>query len=350
MGKSSVIYVIGLSLIVGLILMNVNRSSHQSMDAYMAYYGRTMSHNIAVAAANVAAQRLLGSPDSSSDFSGSFAGGAFTVRYDDVSTSKKRVTVVTNYNVGGETMGYTTGDEYARDTIVARFEYINFARYGWFTERESNGYRDTSGVTGPYYGASDWKITGDSVFGFAHTNDRFNLGGRPYFYETVTASRGPRLTTVNGEQDPIYNHGYDWSKTIPRDTANISALRSLTNAGSPIESLMVNRNVGMTFTDNTVRVLVPWNTGAVLDTTLPVASLSTTNVIGVINGDLHIKGRYEGRVTVAAFSGAGADSNRGNIWIDGNIIAKDNPAANPSSNDMLGIVAERMTYIGQDNT
>jgi hypothetical protein len=285
MGKSSVIYVIGLSLIVGLVLMNVTRSSNQSMDTYMAYYGRTMSHNIAVAAANVAAQRLLSSPDSSTDFSGSFSGGNFNVRYEDVSPSKKKVTVVSNYNVGGETMGYSTGDDYARDTIVARFEYINFARYGWFTEFEKNGYRDTLGFAGPYYGASDWKITGDSVFGFAHTNDRFNLGGRPYFYETVTAARGPRLTTVNGEQDPIYNHGYDWTKTVRRDTANMSTLKSLTNVGSPIESLLVNRNVGMTFTDNTVRVRIPWNTGTDLDTTLPLASLSTTNVIGVINGD-----------------------------------------------------------------
>jgi hypothetical protein len=48
MGRSSIIYVIGLTLIVGLVLNNITRNSVNSMDTYSTYYGSTQVHNIAV--------------------------------------------------------------------------------------------------------------------------------------------------------------------------------------------------------------------------------------------------------------------------------------------------------------
>ena len=49
MGKSSIVYVIGLSLIIGIALANINETSMGSMDSYTTYFGRTMAHNIALA-------------------------------------------------------------------------------------------------------------------------------------------------------------------------------------------------------------------------------------------------------------------------------------------------------------
>ena len=55
MGKSSIVYVIGLSLIIEIALANINERSMGSMDSYATYFGRIMAHNIALAAANVGA-------------------------------------------------------------------------------------------------------------------------------------------------------------------------------------------------------------------------------------------------------------------------------------------------------
>jgi hypothetical protein len=355
MGKSAVVYVIGLTVLIAIALYNVNQSSVESMDTYSAYFGRTMSHNIALAGANIATNKILFNATYATAFSDSFAGGTFSVHFDSTAPKTKTVTVIAAY-AAGTTL---TGDAIIRDTIRALFQYVMFSRYGWFTDRESNGYLDTNGLPGPYYNASDWKITGDSVFGYAHTNGHFNLGGTPFFQKKVTATNGPSTMTVGGVYNPTFNEGYEWGRTLTRDTANIIALRNNLNTGSPLPaSLFQNRDVGFDFkSDGTIRVLVPWNpggvawgtTGATLDTIVSISALSSSSVIGVEGGDAHVKGTYKGQVTVMALSGAsGPSTNKGNIWVDGNIKAATNPQTNPNSTDMLGLVAERMGYISKD--
>lgn len=343
MGKSTVVYVVGLSVIIGITLMNVNQSTVDSLDTYATYFGRTMAHNIALAGANIGTNKILFSSTYSTAFADSFAGGYYSVQYDSTAPMQKTMLVRSFFNSGGDMI---------RDTIKAVFMYTMFSRYGWFTEKENNGYVSPSGANGPFYGASDYKITGDSVFGYAHTNGKFNLGGRPYFDKKVTATNAPTLMLVNGVKDPVYNEGYEWGRTIKRDTANLVTLKSIANTGTTLPPGVFNNNdVGLEFFgDGTVRVRIPYNTGALHDTTLPITSVAANRIIGVDGGDIHVKGTYKGQVTLAAFKGGGAFVNKGNIWVDGSIVASDNPYTNPNSLDMLGLVAERMSYITKDNT
>jgi hypothetical protein len=346
MGKAAVVYVIGLSLIIGIGLANINESSVGSMDTYSTYFGRTMAHNIALAAANIATHQILFNSTFSSTISGDFGGGKYNVAFHDTgsgSTYTKFMTVESFYNAGGDVL---------KDTVAAVFQRVTFARYAWFTDAERNGYWGSTGKKGPYTGYSDWKITGDSVFGYAHTNEKFNLAGRPYFHKKITATNAPRLMKFGGEKDPIYNEGYEWGVSIPRDTANMGALKAVANAGSPFAPLMANNDVGLEFfADGTARLEIPYKSGAIIDTVVPMSALSSTNVIGVHAGDLHIKGTYRGEYTVSAFRGlTGASKFKGNVWLDGNVVASNSPHGNPLSKDMLGIVAERMSYITKDLT
>ena len=218
MGKSTIIYVIGLSLIIGLVLTNVNRSSLDSMDTYATYFGRTMAHNIALSAANLATNKVLFTPGYNTPFSGSFSGGTYSVAFADTGSGelyRKFMSVTTAYNAGGETL---------RDTVRAVFGRYSFSRYAWFTEWEKNGYVRPNGTGGPYFGASDWKITGDSVFGYAHTNSKFNLAGKPYFGKKVTATNAPTTSTLGGVYSPTFMEGYEWGVTVDRPTGNIATL------------------------------------------------------------------------------------------------------------------------------
>jgi hypothetical protein len=76
MGRSSIIYVVGLTLIVGLVLNNITHNSVSSMDTYSMYYGSTQVHNIAVSVANVGTQYLLNYSAFPSNFGVRFLRGA----------------------------------------------------------------------------------------------------------------------------------------------------------------------------------------------------------------------------------------------------------------------------------
>ena len=334
MGKSSIIYVIGLSLMVAYSLMNISSTSTSSVDNYTAYYGRTMAHNIALAGANIGAQLILATPTFSTNLlDQQFSGGSYNMYVQKLGGGDSaKIKVYSRIDVSGETI---------RDTVLATFKYTPFSKYGWFTEAEKNGY-----VGSPYYGASDWKITGDSVYGYAHTNSKFNLGGTPYFNDKVTATNAPTLMKVNGVSAPVYKSGYQWGITVTRPVANLTNLTAAATAGG---LLIPGSDAALTFfPSGAVAVKIPPSNGSIRNDTVQLSTLAPNGVIAVTGGDLRVTGTYHGKVTVAALKGV--TTNKGNVWIDGNgIIASDNPQTNPSSQDMMGIVSEQSTYITKDN-
>ena len=345
MGRSSIVYVIGLTLITGLILNNVAHNSADSMDVYITYYGATQVHNIAVSTANVGTSYLLNYSAFPTNFGLDFFGGHDSIIY---LANTPRPLWVTLRSIAWTNMVDQNGLLF-RDTVEAVFNHVQFAKYSWFTESETNGYMAPDGSHGPYYGANDWKITGDSVYGSAHTNGRFNLDGTPYFDQKVTAALAAQLGPSG---NPTYNGGYEWSVLEKRPST--AALRTnLTSAatlgGGLFDQTSGMNDVALTFNNDQVRVQIPPN-GSIRDTTLAISTLAPNGVIVVNNADLRIKGTYNADLTVAAFGSAGAATNKGNVWIDGDVVAKTSPVGNPASTDMLGIVAGRMAYITENDT
>ena len=340
MGKSSVVYVIGLSMMIAIAMININKDSSSSMDTYTSYYGHTVAHNIALAGANIATQLIMRTPTYSGDLlNQTFNGGHFDVRITSIAGNGKRVTSTSWVTVSGATV---------RDSVIADLRYTPFWKYGWFTESEINGYKKPDGSNGPFFGANDWKITGDSVFGYAHTNNRFNLAGRPYFNDKVTATKAPTLMTYLGQKDPIYNAGYEWGVTVNRPVSNMTNLEGEAQSAGALVDL--NKDVALTFyPDGRVNVKIPPTTGATRNDTVSMNVLAPTGVFAVKNGDLRLTGTYKGQVTVVALRGS--QSNKGNIWIDGEgIKAASDPSLNSNSTDMMGIVADRMAYITRNDT
>jgi len=188
-----------------------------------------------------------------------------------------------------------------------------------------------------------WKVTGDSLFGYAHTNTRWNLGGRPYFESKVTAFNPPNTMSYNGVYDPIFNGGTQWGITVPRPTVNLSRLETI---ASTTGALVDGKDVGLEFfPDGRVHVKIPATTGSTREDTVTIGALAPSGVFAVRNADIRVKGVYQGQLTLTALTGTASSGLKGNIWIDGNLLANTPPRSNPSSTDMLGLVAERMTYL-----
>jgi hypothetical protein len=345
MGKSSIVYVIGLTMITGLILNNVAHTSASSMDVYLEYYGSTQVHNIAVSTANVGTSYLLNYSAFPANFGLDFFGGHDTIIF---LANTPQPLWVTLKSIAWTNMIDKNGLIF-RDTVEGVFRHVQFAKYSWFTESETNGYKAPDGSQGPFYGSNDWKITGDSVYGSAHTNGRFNLDGTPYFDQKVTSGLAPNL---GPSANPFFNGGIEYPVLQKRPNtatlqANLTAAATL--GGSLFDESSTANDVALTFLNDQVHVQIPPG-GSLRDTTLAISALAPNGVIVVKSADLHIKGTYNGDMTVAAFGGTGAATNKGNVWIDGDVIAKTSPVGNPASSDMLGIVAERMAYITEDPT
>ena len=343
MGKASIIYVMGLTLIVGMTLNNVSRNSVSSVDAFTTYYGTSQVHNIALTGANIGTNYLLRSGAIPGNFGFSFFAGRDSVIYLGATPQPLWVTV------RSVAWTSTTGKDglVFRDTVEGVFKNVQFAKFSWFTESEMNGYVDENGNPGPHNGGNDWKVTGDSVFGPAHTNNRFNLDGTPYFNDKVTAGFAPNL---GGSANPTYNGGFEWG--INRRRPNTASLESrMTTGAGWLYDGGGTSDVELTFMNSNVHVRIPPASGSVRDTVMPITSLAPNGVIVVKNADVRVKGTYSGAVTVAAFKGtSGSGLNKGNVWIDGDIVASTNPVSNPNSSDMLGLVAGRMAYIARDDT
>ena len=345
MGRSSIIYVIGLTLIVGLVLNNSTHNSARSMDVYITYYCATQVHNIAVSTANVGTSYLLNYSVFPANFGVDFFGGHDSIMY---LANTPQPLSVTIKSVAWTNMTDQNGLIF-RDTVEGVFKHVQFAKYSWFTETETNGYKAPDGSNGPFFGSNDWKITGDSVYGHAHTNGRFNLDGTPYFDQKVTSGLAPNL---GPSADPFFRGGIEYPVLQKRpNTATLQAklTAAATLGGSLFDEGSTTNDVTLTFMNDQVRVQIPRD-GSAKDTTMALSTLAPNGVIVVKSADLHIKGTYNGDITVAAFGGAGAATNKGNVWIDGDVVAKTSPVGNTSSTDMLGIVAERMAYITADPT
>ena len=343
MGRSSIVYVIGLTIIVGLSLRVVSGNSVRSMDAYLDYYGQSQVHDIAISGANVGTNYLLSYPVFPSNFGVTFFGGRDSVYYIQDFPQNDWVTL----RSVASTASLDVFGRPFRDTVEASFKHVQFAKYSWFTENEVDGYVGPDGTNGPYYGLADWKISGDSVWGPAHTNGAFNLDGTPYFDALVTSGLAPNL---GPSAHPVYNVGINYPVHQVRPTTaalqqDLTAAATL--GGGYIDQSGTTNDVSLTFLNDRVRLQIPPGGGG-RDTTMYLSALASNGVIVVKSADVHVRGTYRGAYTVAAFTGTGV--NKGNVWIDGDVVASVNPVGNTASTDMLGIVAERMAYITQDLT
>lgn len=336
-GKGSLIVIIGFTLIFGTAGRYWNRTSNAAIENFVDYYDSTTSHNIAVSAANIAADSLFINPaDTSLDLSGSFLDGNYRLRtYTLTIAGTKYVQLLA-------TSSYQGRRGTLRDTVKALLKPRTFNEYAFFSQNENNTY---------------W-ITGDTMWGPYHTEDRLFVSGTPVFYGKVTALNGTSPRTLpSGSTNPYFYGGHEWGVTVPLP-GNISkttaaATKTLSYSGSS-----GNYDVFFKFSSDASGAKVTYHTQTETvtyhpysktttvspDTTVPLSSLGDPPVIVVENGDVHVEGVIDGNVTVVAGQGPTGSSKSGNISIEGSIRYKDDPLKG-ASDDMLGLVADNDVHL-----
>ncbi len=341
------IYVIGLSMLTAFAVLNLNKTSLSSQDTFSMYFSKSMVHNIALAGANIGTHLCLNDTAYSTNLTNqAFNGGSYDIT---ITKSGDSTRIRSIGHVPTRYYDYAVGSWKTEmlDTVEAKLQRLYFSRYGYFSGSETNGYMSPTSNAIP--GGSMWKVTGDSMYGPVHTNGGWNFSGQPYFDSKVTAANNPTLSNFVGPPNPIYNGGYQWGVTVGRPIARLNEIENGASSGGKLWTAASTGNQDLRLTFNSagsVRVRIPWNTGGTKDTTYAsISSLAPNGIIAVKGIDVRVEGTYNGKATILARTTGSSGNLKGNIWIQGDLVAADNPKTNNNSDDILGLVSERMTYV-----
>jgi len=209
----------------------------------------------------------------------------------------------------------------------------NYARYIWFTDRETFG------------GTNVWFWTQDRLNGPTHTNGHFNIYGNPVFTGEVRSvddyikfynnGNNINLSAIsNSPYDiPDFQAGMNFNAEQSNMPSQALNLRSASSSGGlrlqGDTTIVLNANGTMNVTNsdkgwNNHNMALPANGALFVD---------TKNGKG---GNLTISGSLSGRLTV----GAARD-----VYLPSSLVYANDPRTNPSSTDTLGLIAENDVVI-----
>lgn len=326
-GKGAVFLVLGFSTIFLMYAIRILNFGTTSIDAFADYQRKTMSYYLATTGANFACNAIYLTPGWSAGYKGiPFNGGTITVTVKDLPKDRKQFTSISDY------YGY-------KDTIIVTVQPSSFAKFGNF-----------------YSNLSAWPATGDTFDGPFHTNKDLTVYGNPVFLGKTT-SKGGLVKKLN-PSNPVFYGGYESGVNIPLNL-NTNDYVGLSQSGGKYFESPVNSksfmNVDMTFnSDGTVTYKTQigpnkntWDAWSA-PTTVHLNTLAPNGIIMINKGNITMRGVVSGQITVV--TGKKGGDGMGNVFIDNNLTYKTDPRTNPTSTDMLGIVADETITVTFNNS
>lgn len=326
-GKASLFLVLGFSVLFFMMSRNMSSYTADMETNFYGYLNKTITHNIAISAANMASNILFFNKGWTAGFGTrggpgkSFNNGFIWVLVDTFNTYDRKLTCIANY------------EKIYWDTVIISLTPKNFAQYG-------NFYASFGGVSA---------ATGDTFSGPFHVNDKLNVVGTPVFLGRTTT----RLGINPASAKPKLLGGYESGISIPLDFDTASIRVAAYNGGKIFKdttganrqcdvTLLFNSNGTVTYRTNTN------SAGWTAPITTPLTTLAPNGVICAQRGNVYVSGTVNGRVTVVATKFNSTATTLGNVYITSDIRYNVDPKVDPSSTDMLGLCAEEsvtLTYL-----
>jgi len=205
--------------------------------------------------------------------------------------------------------------------VQVRLGQQNFSRYAYFTDIETSA-----------SGGTIWFTTNDEFFGPVHTNDQMHIAGDPVFHEEAS-SGAAELDYYNGgppQDQPVFEMGLNLNANNIQLPPNTDILRAKGLAADGLDSTGTTA-IEMRLDGGGNGILrVRVYGGSAVDYPLP------DNGVCYVNGKVELKGTLKGQLTIAC---------NGDIEIMDNCVYATDPRVDPTSTDMLGIVAEGDVYM-----
>lgn len=328
-GRAILIVVLGFSLLFLIMEKNIGSATTRTVGNMADYNAQVTAHNIAVSGANIAANQIYIDESWKDGYSNiDYQGGNINVTVDVLDAFKQIIRI----NSAGTFRGIT-------DTVQVTLQPSKFSKFAYYSESEGVG--------------TIWWTTGDTVWGPMHTQDQMNIDGSPVFMGKVT-TKNP-LNLKSGA-DPKFLGGFEQGVDFEMPSNNVSDLKTAAQNGG--KYITGQDEVYIEFDGD--NIIYKYETTVTskkkkkkkkktvwVTETIPAATFAPNGVIFVDDAVVNISGTVKGKYTVSA-GGNGYDD-EGNIYIEDDIVYETDPLTNPSSQDMLGIVAENNVYISDND-
>lgn len=313
MGRTSLILVMSFNLIFATMGFNLSRVAINAYQNYINYYDKSVSHQIAASAANIAASQICFSPNWRTGYNNiSFGGGTYSVSAVDVAGGTQvKVTATATYNS-------------VNSTIILLLGLTKFSKFAYYSQIE---------------GGINW-ITGDTVWGPWHTQQKLTVSGNPVFLGKASAKNG--ITKSPASSKPVFHPDFQSGVDINLPV-DLSQIKGLAQSGGKYFS---GDDVYLCFNKDGTATYRIGSWTAVPATTAPLTTLAPNGVLVVDGANLHVKGVVNGQMTISALGSSGAS--KGNVWIDSSVVYNKNPMTDPTSTDMLGIVCDNNVEVADN--
>ncbi len=360
-GKAAMLLVLGFSLIFLVFGSNFNNLSTRSVDNFSDYYTHNIAYNIAVAGANLAANKVFKDKTWDTGYDKlPFQGGHINVYVTNPTGGGGKVTVCHNakkhsahsisinasavpaHLAHGDQLGPCGGGALAADMVLIYSE-------GIFQEDTAVVYVELQPSTFAKYGnfydkmASAIPATGDIFQGPFHVNDKMRTWGSPEFFGKVTSKKGLQMYNT---KDPKFHGGYESGVDVERPfdttgmrsagTAGGLVLRAPDGSGKEIE-------VELEFKDDKVEIEILGydpkdypkykDGGPLIKETLKLKDFN--GMIYAEKSNVYVKGKLDGAATVVATKKG--KNGYGNIFQTDDLEYKDDISKKPDSDNMLGL-------------
>ncbi len=353
-GKGAILLVLAFSTLFLMFGHRFNSLSTRTIDNVSEYLANAQAYNIAVSAANIAANKIFldknwEDNDNYEDIQ--FNGGEYTLKtvrtsvvpaLSDTLLSLPNGNTVANplmnklvaihaqskYHISGITpITESMADEdIIENEVIIVLRPSSFAKYGNFYNR-----------------ITAIPATGDTFSGPFHAQGNLKTWGSPVFTGKVTYQNGH--TMYNSPPPPEFQAGFNSGVDIPLqfDTTGMHAA-AVTNGKVFTDTTNSNKKtqVRIEFIENgDVKYQQKIGSGSwSASTTIPLSTLTPNGMIYVERGNVFVKGTLNGQATIVA-SKRGL-SGSGKIFQTDDLMYSYNtdPINYPYQDDMLGLIAE----------
>lgn len=311
MGRTSLLMVMGFNLIFMIMGFNLSQISNKAYDNYINYYETNKARCITASAVNIAVGSVYADT--------SWHPSSSSITFNDGTVDWERY-YLPNFRTQISAFGKYGGVE--ESTIVV-LTNARFSRYAIYSEIENNIY---------------WG-TGDTCWGPLHAQQKLNVTGDPVFMDRVTTKNG--IHKLNASDNPKFLGGYQSGVSVDLPLNLDTYKTSAANGGK----VWNNTDVYLEFLADG-KIVVREGGWANTATTYTLNQLAPNGVLLVAGGDLHIKGKVSGKLSIGATGSSGAS--KGNVYVDSSITYAHDPLL-PNCQDMLGIVADNNVIVTNNN-
>jgi len=306
-GKATLFIVAGFSLIFLIVEYNMGNVSTRAVSNFADYYLNNFAHEAAVSGANFAANEIF--------FDASWHKGFTT----DINGATVDVTV--KVDAAKKTRTITAVAEYQgiEDTVEVVLCPSKFSKFAYYSESEGSGI---------------WWMDKDTVFGPFHTQDKLRISGKPTFYGKVSTLKG--IEKKDKSSSANFYGGYESGVDLPIPTDGVASVKTEADKGG----LTIDKKdtVYVTFQSDSIKIKYTFKG---LETSYLASSFSPNGVIFIKDAKaVRLKGTVKGEYTLA--------SDKGDIYLDDNIVYNTDPRTNPNSTDVLGIVAKNDVIVTEN--